>query len=88
MNDIIVTYDTQFAIVRFYAGADNDIALTLVGQTLIAAGYALTRDYNNTVLSNSNQYYLAFSRAAAIPALVPPAIDGVTWVDAPVAVLA
>ena len=82
MNSIIATYTLQFATIRYYAGSDDDVALTLVGNQLVAAGWELDKTGTNVVSANSNQYYQYWTRAGAPDVFNPDDVPNVTWVDA------
>jgi hypothetical protein len=82
MNTIIVTYALEFATVRYYAGSDDDIALTLVSDQLVVAGYILDKTGANVVLANTNQYYLYWTRPLAGDPFAPVPVDNVVFVDA------
>jgi hypothetical protein len=86
MNTIIGTYALQFATVRYYAGSDDDIALTLACNQLVVAGYVLEKTAANVVGANTNQYYLYWTRPeeGGLPPdeFNPDDVPNVTWVNA------
>lgn len=79
MNTIIVTYAALFVVVRFYAGADADVSMTLVANQLQAAGYSLTESFANVVLGNTARAFHVWTRAVAGDPFEPEAVPNVTW---------
>lgn len=81
INSVIVTYGLQAAIVRFFGGSDNDVALALAGNTLVNATLVLGTAWRNTVIDSDLRAFLVFTRAVAGDRIVPTEGDNLVWVD-------